>query len=826
MYIMKIYQPILQTMSAYNERKNFLRQSIIAYYDLETVSNRVEKEIYINCAINVAKTLRSMSELDQIKDEYYSITRIIKLAEWIIKHIENEKQKVAIRCLKLIKKSNEETSIKNLQFLYDLAIKYPKNEEEDEIKLNDEINFKTKNKNMTLAEYVFRYFRYFNNNNPVTLLDSKAFQFKELLSDETFVITPSSKTTLITAYCQSGKTFLVIPVTLIYLALGLTPVMVVLDKSQAKQLMRRLRTYCKDLKNHLRSLGHFTEEQLNVFNDTFLYYDSRVKKSEDDNSLGLALTGEKPRIIIAIKHYQHIERINASINEFSNVVLIADEAQVSCCYKNIDSDTYHDPSVKYDNEFVKLRESSQKYIAVSATVQDVIMVDKTLYSDNIVYIPPNDYYTGILNWQFKHIDKDEGNAVVRILNELSVEKPIVRYDRRHNVTNEHPIIVLIKTERKKEDHLSLMNSFITGRLSTTITEGDWCVIVEHGECFYVYHSSLVDETIMIEEKESTMKNIDDDISVHYFTSNAIDISDIFQYIAYEGVKRFQRIALISYDMCKEAISFTSHYDKPQNYHLTHGIFLLGPKTSIATATQTMNRLSGNHGDNIRPVIYTTEKTKKDVLNGFAIHDEQIKELISISQKGNVCISSEYLETFPMFKNRHSANYNKVKGIEKNLIENPNKSEEEKILEKPELDCINFLCKINDEYEEEKRKNIELYGEEYYGDDKNESDDENETEGKYYILDSDNVRRNTLQYKIIEESYKQLIDHNCNGKNVLRTQLIDWLLDTEELKHLTDQSIKGSFDAGIKTHMVKCNDINTNGLLYWNEKNRVYVRLNL
>ena len=91
----------------------------------------------------------------------------------------------------------------------------------------------------------------------------------------------------------------------------------------------------------------------------------------------------------------------------------------------------------------------------------------------------------------------------------------------------------------------------------------------------------------------------------------------------------------------------------------------------------MNRLSGNHGDNIRPVIYTTEKTKKDVLNGFAIHDEQIKELISISQKGNVCISSEYLETFPMFKNRHSANYNKVKGIEKNLIENPNKSEEER-----------------------------------------------------------------------------------------------------------------------------------------------------
>jgi hypothetical protein len=218
--------------------------------------------------------------------------------------------------------------------------------------------------------------------------------------------------------------------------------MVVLDKTQAKQLMRRLRTYCKDLKNYLITLGHFTEDELNVFNDTFLYYDSRVKKSEDDDSLGLALNGEKPRIIIAIKHYQHMERINELTNEFSNIVLIADEAQVSCCYKNTDSDTYHDPSVKYDNEFVKLREASNKYIAVSATVQDVIMVDKTLYSDNIVYIPPNDYYTGILNWQFKHIEDDEKNAVVRILDELSVEKPIVRYDRRNNVKNElHGLIL-------------------------------------------------------------------------------------------------------------------------------------------------------------------------------------------------------------------------------------------------------------------------------------------------------------------------------------------------------------------------------------------------
>jgi hypothetical protein len=430
----------------------------------------------------------------------------------------------------------------------------------------------------------------------------------------------------------------------------------------------------------------------------------------------------------------------------------------------MDSDTYHDPDVKYDNEFVKLRESSRKYIAVSATVQDVIMVDKSLYSDNIVYIPPNDYYTGMTNWQFKHINKDEENAVVRILDELSVEKPIVRYDRRHNLENEHPIIILIKTERKKEDHLSMMNSFMNNELSQAITNAEWCVVVEHGEGFYIHHSSMMDEPIIIEEQKSIMKKIrddDDNSIVHYFSSNRIDISDVFQYFANEGVTKFPKIALISYDMCKEAISFTSHYDKLHNYHLTHGIFQLGSKTTVATAIQTMNRMSGNHGDNIRPIIYTLEKTKKDVLNGFAIHDEQIKELISISQKGNVCVSSEYLETYPIFKNRHSANYNKVKRIEKNLIENPNKSEENEILEKPNLDCINFLCKINDEYKQVKRKNIELYGEEYY---------EDEDEGGEIIIIKRIDLKTEKQIALFDSVFRELSKNK--NKWIAKTQVLE------------------------------------------------------
>ena len=52
-----------------------------------------------------------------------------------------------------------------------------------------------------------------------------------------------------------------------------------------------------------------------------------------------------------------------------------------------------------------------------------------------------------------------------------------------------------------------------------------------------------------------------------------------------------------------------------------------------------------------------------------------------------------------------------------------------------------MCKINNEYEDEKKKNIELYGDEYYKEDKNESDgeDDDENEGGIII-----IKRNDLK----------------------------------------------------------------------------------
>ena len=821
-------------MSKFIICKDYLKNEIIRFHKLDARKERKEKEIYINCAINVAKNLRSMTSLNTIKTLFETeYGRIVALGKWLNDQIEKDYMEENV-IEKLEKRNNK---IKYLKYLYDKAIKYPKSETKEEIKLNFEMNKSEKKEEMTLSDIVYRYYRY-KENDPITLLDAKGFQFLDLIKDKNFIITEENKSSLVTAHCQSGKTFLVIPVVLLYLSLGFTPVMVVLDKSQVKQLIRRLKTYCVQLKSYLKSLNLFEEEELCVFNPNFLYYDSTTKIDKDDDRLPKALSGESPKIIIVIKHYQHLLRINNCVTESTKLCLLADEAQVSCCYKNIDTETYHDENVKYDNEFIKLRNTSRKYIPVSATVQDIVMVDRSLYSDNIVYIPVSEYYTGISDWIWKDLSNEEENDYVRIIEELSMQKPIKRYDRRHDKENYHPIICLLKTERKKEKHLMMAESMIQNNISITVREGNWCTIVEHGEGFYIHHSSIMEKEIKIENQNSIIKSgteIDKKIKattkMHYFSSNkkdSIDISDIMQYLADKGIKRFERILIISYDICKEAISFSSHHDKEDNYHLTHGIFQLGASTTVANAIQTMSRLNGNHGDNIRPVVYTNIKLRKMVLKGFHVHDQQIKKLLSISKEGNISVRercSEFLEEkFEVYDNHVSSKYNKVKGLSMNIIENPNRKNEEKCLKVKELDSINYLYQIKPEdYEKDKERIGELYRTTMiFGDEKvSNSDDE-----IYYLFDSDILNRKTDQYRVIEEIIKQLIDNNLINCNLLRKKVIDLVMKSQYFMKSNDQIIKGHLDMGILPKMTKFSSIVGNGLFYWKENNRYYFRLNI
>ena len=562
-----------------------------------------------------------------------------------------------------------------------------------------EIKKKQNISGISLSEYVYRYFRY-NKENPVELLDHKAFQFIELISGSN--ISNEDKIALITAYCQSGKTFLIIPMTLIFLSMKYTPIMVVLDRAQVKQLMQRIKSITDGLCKHLKENIGFTDDEINIF-DKVLYYDSDNPLEDENLDLNNALNGKQPRIVICIKHFVHIKRINDLMTEKSNIVLIADEAQSSAAYKhNEDEDGfYHDKRVKYEQEFVKLKDASEKCVCISATAQDLIMVEVNLWSDNIVYIPPNSDYTGIKNCKFINIDATHLQNIVDytlgIMEQLSIVKPITRIDRRNKKTDLHPISVLAKIDRKLEEIGDFMNRLASGSISNTIKDGKWTFLTFTGKGICLFNESMKEHKLIIENQESQLLSN----GVHLFesgASNSISVNDMYQFLAEQGIEKCPRILMSAYDMACEAISFISHFDKPHNYHLTHAILNLSDSVTTANATQTTCRVLGNHADDIEPVIYISQKAKEKVIKGFELHDKQIKELISISQLGNQNVKCvEYLKGIEVMSNRVPPKFTKqsIKG-EINKVENPNRKKEEEVLRLSEIKGIKYLSFIEPE----------------------------------------------------------------------------------------------------------------------------------
>jgi hypothetical protein len=145
-----------------------------------------------------------------------------------------------------------------------------------------------------------------------------------------------------------------------------------------------------------------------------------------------------------------------------------------------------------------------------------------------------------------------------------------------------------------------------------------------------------------------------------------------------GVERFPRIAVLSYDMGAEGITFGTHTFP--YWHLTHLLFF-GNTTSARTA-QIINRLSGNHGDNHPLIAMVSNSNKRKSIKEFISHDEWVEEICGLKQKGNFQIS-KYLIEKEHFEGRIPKKFISLKGSKGLLKEcfNPNLKEEQKAFHK-------------------------------------------------------------------------------------------------------------------------------------------------
>jgi len=698
--------------------------------------------------------------------------------------------------------------------------------------------------NHELAKTVFRFFRYENKGE--SLLDNKTFKYKELF--ESIKIQEKDKHTLITSLEQVGKTFLTLPVSLIYLAFDISVVYLVMDKNQKRQVYRRLVSIMNELYEYLKLQG-FKDEDLVRFNsNNILYYDSTNKNKGND--LENSFNGTCSRFIFVIKEYTQIQRINKHLDLSFPIVLILDEVHRTGGYKK-DDDIYHNEKVHYDESIVYTKKFAKKIINVSATAQDFMMVEE-LYSDNIVYISPSEYHTGIKDWIWNNSfttkkDKKEDiipESVLEFIQTKSSEDLIVRYDRKNNKVDKHPHIILCKYHRKLDMQKELLYWF---QQELIYFAKQWTVIIYQGEGITLYYKDIGEDPISIYTEEGNEKKSVFRDNAHYFSSNcknSISISDCLQYLAERGTFLHPRILIIGFDMCCEGISYTSHYNKPENWHLTVEIAKFPSNSTAALQKQVLSRVNGNHGDDIKPVICVDPAIKEKVLYSYEMSERQIHNCINLSKLGNVKICKEHLDNMEYYKNRVPRNHYKIKSILTNTIPNPNAKKERKLLRKTS-ESIEILYAIDPvKYEKQKEEiyKVELKSNEEKRKIKSIPITTKTTttititkvqtvsiktiDESYYLIDITKLKEGSLQHLIVNETIKEIQKNKEEGKTILRSTVNKWLLSLNNDAITDINHLNGNFDLGIIPKMKTVKSIETKGLLYWKNNSRFYLRLNL
>ena len=567
---------------------------------------------------------------------------------------------------------------------------------------------KEEGKRVTITETVFDFYRFkfdekAKTDNPLMLHES--FSFRDVILG---VAIPSKRwMSLITAYCQGGKTFLVIGAMAMYLALGMTPVIIVKDRGQKKQLWSRLCKDLTDLRKYLKSKG-FSNDEISIFEEP-IYYDSHCSgnaKKYCETKLKPALDGTKRRIIIAIKHAAHLERITSCTHMNSNIALFVDEAHILGGYKYLGDGSgtdLHDSSVHYDRELFKLKDRThcKKYVAITATAQTLLISDPNLYPRGVINIPSHMHHRGLHDYIFHtnfHKEDEEYEAcededgynwpmsLKSVLAKLSVEPPYERTNK-FGVNDKLAIHLLCKHEPKCAEQHKLLQACKTDTRPydndhRTIIAGDWAVMTVQEEGIRLYHSSLKGERITINGE------IARDNGCGEFLFKGVEICDVWQYLEMNGgVERFPRRVVIAFNSVEEGITFGGHYTNDpatdKNLHLTDLYIKMNERSPGCRLRQSMMRGAGNHGDDMKINMYCSMKNKLNLIKSFEIHDKQIKFLCGLSRDHDNKSVSSAIQGHELFSNQLPTKYIKVRGGDKKLKrkENPNAEEEEKSLKK-------------------------------------------------------------------------------------------------------------------------------------------------
>jgi len=563
---------------------------------------------------------------------------------------------------------------------------------------------------MSIARDVYNFFR--NKYDPETngdnyILRHEAFEFEAILNREE--LDPKKKIILITGNTQSGKTFCIIATICIYLAEGNNCMIILKDKNQMRQFSRRLLAEFEELRK-FKNLG-----ETGLYDD-YIYIDGSYNKSEKENEVKRIKNAflKKPKVIIAIHHKDHVNRIHQALVRLhisnkiqkNQLALFIDEAHILGGYKMLDfkNKVYHKPDVQYEETLYKLKILSRKIFLITATPQDIIAVEAELYTKGIVRLPNRMDYVGVEKWRFVEIPDNEEKIEVykgtlvpesynHVINILSKKKPPTQ-TTKSGEQKLHPIILLARVDSKNEKQENILN-FMKKK------EGWVAATFNQKGIILSLPSYNRPKTVKINSVSSHKDGV--------YTFPKATITELFEWLKYQD---FERIAIISWKSAEEGITFSSKWNEEGDMlHLTHLYIKASDSTSSSGLEQSMGRINGNHYDGILPTVYCTNKDKIKLVKAYNLHTMQIKALCELTQNlGDVPVY-KHIKKMPVFENHVPNQYYKINRADKRLNKkkNPMEAQEEVKLETMNravlhLELLNSSHEVMDEILEKKERN--------------------------------------------------------------------------------------------------------------------------
>lgn len=590
---------------------------------------------------------------------------------------------------------------------------------------------------------------------------------------------------------QSGKTSYIINISFLYITIRrCAPIVILRNSTQdSDQLKNRVDSFVKDYNRFAKIHGE-KSKSLN-----YCY----VGNSSPEKIRRFILHGY---MVIAIAHKSQMTKLENALDPGMRYIVCIDE---------VDQVAYGEDVADFRRI---LQQSVLKYAGrvygATATTFDMIFTEDKIEGSNIIQIiPSKDYYglytkngiNQIQKWDIgenvrpiSSRDNCNDNTLIPLLereNDYDVYHHLLSENKRK--ITDHPNIWLIKNTHYKKKQMELMNMLVNHK--------DWnwteCIVL-NGDGLFIQsrHLKKLRKIARRYNKKGSYMNNGMSRCLHIKTGINYGIQ-FFRDLMVKDKTIITHLMIISDKIADRGISFVS---EDYRWTLSAQYYVPASTTSVANCIQSI-RLCGISSEDRPRVLYTTKAVCEALTKGDLFQMEYLYRTQKNRDNKTSCMDILAEMPFNRYKLPKRALGTTVKKATVKRVDGPDGG----------FSTKRYKRKMNE------TKSIDT-----------NVVDEQESKGKYLIVDIDVFGKGTKTHRMLEDVQKILIQYRKINTIVPILKVTNWLLETK-YQDMTRNNIRGSTWTQIRNNpkFKTTNRLDiANTFIYGKNNGAPFVRLNM